>query len=448
MAPSNFKVIIVGAGISGLSLAIMLERQNVDYIILERCPSFKVLGSGISLSAQVLRVFDQLGLLEELHKVSKPLLCAEYYDQKTLRMVGRLDVSDFDKSVFFARPQLMDVLLKQIPPEKIQWGKRVLSTMQNANGAMVRAADGSTYDGDIIIGADGAYSAIRQSMYKNMIAKGAKVGKNDTAPLRFEQFCVLGVTKPLGDKYPILNEPTTKMEVILASKEISYNVYAVPMPEARISWAVGGHYLNTQVHDEENFRLSDWGSESIESIRKELENIPITIGGTIGEMINASENISNIMIEDKLFTVWYEGRTVLIGDAVHKLVPAGGQGANQAILDSVCLANLIYELPSSHPDDITRVFARYYEIRYPTAKKAIEGSAQLNKLMINQGWTADLMRSLVLNLPPSLAHLAQDAMFSGRPILRYLDPIPLKGNRKDTSKPHTLTKQKKDAVAI
>ncbi|KAG0251059.1 hypothetical protein DFQ27_009028 [Actinomortierella ambigua] len=442
MAPPGFKVIIAGAGISGLSLAIMLERQNVEYVILERYSSFTALGSGISLSPQVLRVYEQLGLLDDLRAVSKPLVAIDYFDQQ-LKKVGCLDLSGFDKrygyhSLFFARPELLEVLARHVPSEKIHWNKRILSTMQNNNGAMVRVADGTTYDGDIIIGADGAYSAVRQSLYKNMAAKGLKVDKNDAGPLRFDLFCVLGVTKPLGDKYPVLNEPTARMDVILASKEISYNVYTIPLPDSRISWAVGGHFLAPQVHDQESFRFSEWGSESIETIHTQLKRIPVSIGGTIGELIGASDNISNIMIEDKLFNVWHEGRTVLMGDAAHKLIPAGGQGANQAILDAVCLANLLHEMPSSSLEDIKRVFTKYSEIRSPPAKKAVEGSAQLSKLMINQGWFADILRSLVLNLPPSLACFAQDAMFSGRPILNFIDPIPLKGYRKDSSVPHTL----------
>ncbi|KAF9977007.1 hypothetical protein BGZ73_007313 [Actinomortierella ambigua] len=341
----------------------------------------------------------------------------------------------------------MKVLLRHVPSHKVHWGKRILSTMQNGNGAMVRVADGTTFHGDIIVGADGAYSAVRQSLYKNMAAKGLKVSSHNTQPLRFELLCVLGTTRPLGDKYPVLNEPTCKMDIVLASKEISYSVFATSVPGGRVAWAIGGHFLSERIHDQESFRQTELGSESLDGIRKVLDNVRIPLGGTIGEMIEATDNVSNILVEDKLFSVWSEGRTVLMGDAAHKLTFAGGQGANQAILDGVCLANLLHEMPTGSLEDLKRVFTKYQEIRFPPAKKCIEGSAQLSKLMSHQGRFADFLRSIALNIPLSLTHRAHDAIFTGRPILNYMDPIPLKGSKKDTSKPHKLDKPK-DAVSI
>ncbi|KAF9977692.1 hypothetical protein BGZ73_005202 [Actinomortierella ambigua] len=444
MPPTNLKVLIAGAGIGGVCLAIFLEKAGIQYEILEQSPSPKCLGGGISLSSQVQRVFEQIGLLEELRSVSKPLMHVEYFDQQ-LRKVGQLDLSDFDKrygyhSIFFARPDLMDALLKHIPANKIHWGKKIVETVQDENGTAVTCEDGSTFKGDILIGADGAYSAVRRSMYKNMTAGGSPPPKEDTGALRLDTFSIVGVSKPMGDKYPILNEPTTKMQVILASKEVSYNVYAIPMTDERLAWTVGGNFLTAKALNQEDFRHAEWGSEAFGNIRQGIETIGITIGETIGNVIGHTDpkNISRVLVEDKLFSVWYDGRTCLMGDAAHKLVPAGGQGAIQTILDAVCLTNLFYEMSSTSQEDVSKVFGRYYEIRYPTAQKCIDGSARLSKLMIGQGWLANMMRSIVLNLPPWLAHKAQDSMFSGQPQLNFLPSIPHRGECKDTTVHYTL----------
>ncbi|KAF9977688.1 hypothetical protein BGZ73_005198 [Actinomortierella ambigua] len=412
MATQRPRVIIAGAGIGGLSLAIFLEKGGIDYVILERSPSFKVLGSGLSLSCQVLRVFDQVGVLDDLMAVSKRLMGIRYFD-KDLKKIGGVDASGFEER----------------------------------EGVMVRCADGTSYDGDILIGADGAYSAVRQNLYKNMKKKGLVVRKEDMDPLRFDQFCILGVTKPLGDIYPVLNEPTTHMDVVLANKDVSYNqVNAIPLTGSRLAWSIRGHFLETQVQDESNFRFSEWGSESVDTLRKEIDPFKVSLGGTIGEMIEHSgTNVSRIMIEEKLFTSWFDGRTALMGDAAHKLNPAGGQGANQTILDAICLANLIHELPSTSVEDITLAFGKYYDIRYSTVKTAVEASGKLSKVMVNQGWLADVVRSMVLNMPKSFTYKVQDSMFEGRPLLNYLDPIPSKGATKPAYKPHSL---KSDAVAL
>ncbi|KAG0233654.1 hypothetical protein BGW41_001406 [Actinomortierella wolfii] len=442
MPPQNLKVVIVGAGIGGACLGIFLEKAGIQYEILERSSSPKCLGSGLSLSGQVLRVFEQIGLLDEMRAVSKPLMLIEYFNQQ-LKKVGQLDLRDFDKSVFFARPDLMDLLLKHIPAEKVHWGKKVVSTSQDEHGVTVTCDDNTEFKGDILIGADGAYSAVRQSMHKQMKARGNPPPKEDTDSLRFAQFALLGVTNPLGDKYPILSEPTTKMQVVLASKDVSYNAYAIPMVGDRLAWSIGGHFLDEQVHSQEDFRFSEWGSEALGNIREEVEKLTITIGETVGNVLEHTDmsNVSRVLLEDKLFNVWYDGRTCLMGDAAHKLIPAGGQGAIQTILDAVCLTNLLHELPSTSQEDISNLFSSYYDIRYPTAKKCIDGSAQLSRLMVNQGFIADIMRSIVLNMPPWVARLAQDAMFGGRPQLNFLPSVPDRGELKDTSVPHVL-KQK------
>ncbi|KAF9166977.1 hypothetical protein DFQ26_006241 [Actinomortierella ambigua] len=451
MANQRAKVLIAGAGIGGLSLAIFLEKGGVDYVVLEGSPSVRVLGSGLSLSCQVLRVFDQVGILDDLMAVSKRLMGIHYFD-KDLKRVGGVDTSGFEErygypSVFFARPDLADVLLKHVPAHKVQWGKKIVSSMQSSDGVTVHCADGSSYDGDILIGADGAYSAVRRSIYRNMEEKGSPVPKEDTEALRFDQFCILGVTKPIGDQYPILNKPTTNMEIILANKEIPYNqITAIPLTGSRLAWSIRGHFLEEQVQDAESFRFSEWGSETIDSLRKEIDSLKVSIGGTIGEMIEHSgTNLSRVMIEEKLFSVWFDGRIALMGDAAHKLNPSGGQGANQTILDAICLANLIHELPSTSTEDINQVFTKYFEIRYPTVKKAVEGSAKLSKIMVDQGWFSDIMRSVALNMPKFITEKIQDSMFGGRPILYYLDAIPCKGEVKSIYKPHSL---KDNAVAL
>ncbi|KAF9975105.1 hypothetical protein BGZ73_001366 [Actinomortierella ambigua] len=133
------------------------------------------------------------------------------------------------------------------------------------------------------------------------------------------------------------------------------------------------------------------------------------------------------MLEDKFYETWYHGRTVLVGD-----------GANQSILDCICLANLLYELPSSKAEDIQLVFKKYYEVRAPVAKKAVDGSKTLGKLICTHSFFGIIIRTIFIKLMSFLASRTMDAMYSGRPILNYLPQLPLKGFIPDSSKPITL----------
>lgn len=89
MAP-NPSIVIVGAGIAGLVLAIILERAGMHrYIILERTPTLRPLGSHIALSAMMLRCFEQLGLLEEIIEVAKPSVGNVFFDED-MNYIGNL----------------------------------------------------------------------------------------------------------------------------------------------------------------------------------------------------------------------------------------------------------------------------------------------------------------------------------------------------------------------
>lgn len=123
-----------------------------------------------------------------------------------------------------SRPDLYNLLLKQIPPQKIHMGKRVLSTEQGGNGVMVRCGDKSTYEGDILVGADGAYSSIRQCMYQNLKKRRCLLSSDDK-PIPFTSVCMLGQTRPLDpSKFPHLNDAVCRFSTVIATNR-SYSVW-------------------------------------------------------------------------------------------------------------------------------------------------------------------------------------------------------------------------------
>ncbi|KAF9203524.1 hypothetical protein BGZ59_001568, partial [Podila verticillata] len=228
MAPDPV-IIIVGAGIAGLTMAIMLERAGMTrYVVLERHASLKPLGSALLLSAMSLRCFDQLGLLPEIIKISKPQIGSVWLDEY-MNYLGEFDGSFIGKrygyfNIVMTRPDLVDILARHVPAHKIYYSKKVLSLTQTSEMATVRCSDYSLYQGDIVIGCDGAYSGIRQNIYKAIQAEYQEINvasldnkrlnsvvkplpKSDMAPLRFDQHAIVGVTSKLdADKYPFLRE--------------------------------------------------------------------------------------------------------------------------------------------------------------------------------------------------------------------------------------------------
>jgi 2-polyprenyl-6-methoxyphenol hydroxylase-like FAD-dependent oxidoreductase len=109
-------------------------------------------------------------------------------------------------------------LLAKIPPEKIHFSKKVLSLEQNKEGVMIRCADGTTYHGDILVGADGAYSGVRQALYKRL-AKYGKLPPTDANELNKGFICMVGTTKPLDPaKYPGIDGECSNTNQIIGKK--------------------------------------------------------------------------------------------------------------------------------------------------------------------------------------------------------------------------------------
>lgn len=94
---------------------------------------------------------------------------------------------------------------------------KVLSLLQNENGVMIRCHDNSTHHGDILVGCDGAYSAVRQQLYKDLKEK-KKLPRSDNLPLPFSCVTLVGQTEVLDpEEFPDLNETHCRFHSVLAS---------------------------------------------------------------------------------------------------------------------------------------------------------------------------------------------------------------------------------------
>lgn len=161
--------------------------------------------------------------------------------------------------------------------------------------------------------------------------------------------------------------------------------------------------------------------------------IPPAKPGTVAEIIDATntDRISKVMLESKLFKVWHHERTVLIGDACHKVLPFAGQGAIQAILDGISLANALYDMKSNSIEDITKAFKRYSGERIPIARAAVVGSQSFGKLLNVQGRLSDFIRKISFSRVPDWAlKMATDKLHLHRPQLTFLPMVPDRGSAK------------------
>ncbi|KAG0204889.1 hypothetical protein BGX33_008243 [Mortierella sp. NVP41] len=404
-------VIIVGAGFAGLLLAILLDHAGISYEIFERAKEVKPL---------------------DLVKLSLPTGVFNIYNSD-LSLIGSLDRTPLDligyDLVVFPRPDFYNLLLSKVPREKIHFSKKVTSLEQNKEGVMIRCADGTTFHGDILVGADGAYSGVRQALFKRL-AKDGTLPPSDADELRKGFICMVGTTGPLDPaKYPGVDDEIANINQIIGKKSL-YSWSAFSVPGNRICWNVILQLVTVEEATEHKFRNSEWGPETSDPMIKEVRDFLIPFGGTLGDLIDATprDTISRVFLEDKLFETWHQGRTVLIGDACHKLLPSAGLGAVTAMQDAVVLANSLYDMKGLTPDDINNAFTIFKEERYTKVKDQFEESKTGAKFLYGQSWLNKFMRKLIFNwLPKSLLPKGALRGLEFRPQVAFLPQVPIRG---------------------
>ncbi|KAG0368959.1 hypothetical protein BGZ54_000706 [Gamsiella multidivaricata] len=406
------RVMIAGAGLSGVMLAILLERINVPYMIYEKASTVKPLGSVMGFNSGTLPIFEQLGLLDDLMKFSLPTHGMEIYDE-SMTMLGDFNTeglkekSGYD-TILFARLQLYEFMLSKVPSEKVSFQSKIMSIEQNHLGVMIRLQDGSTHHGDILVGADGAYSAVRQSLYKHLDKKGL-LPDSDKENLRAGHLCVVATSGPLDpEKYPTVKDSISHFQrVVRPGSNHSWSTANVP--GNRIAWALVTQIETVAESKDAMFRLSEWGPEGVDAMLQEYRNYKAVVGGKMGDIMDATpkDQISKVFLEEKLFTTWHHSRTVLIGDV---------------------LANCINDMADTSLQSIEWAFEDYKEQRYPIVSGQYERSKLMAKMIYGHTWHERLLRYVIFNwVPKSVQNKELHRVMSYRPQANFLPYVENRG---------------------
>ncbi|KAF9093614.1 hypothetical protein BGX23_003117 [Mortierella sp. AD031] len=432
-------VLIVGAGLGGLMLGALLESCNIPYLIFERAAAVKHLGSALSLSSPLLPLFEQLGIFEKCETVAKPFSeVALYRESKGLIKVNDhaalVEYTGYKKYII-SRPVLYDLIREKVPGHKIHFSKRVLTISESNNKVTIQTADDCVYTGDILVGADGAYSTIREQLYE-ILKKERRLPESDKEDLFFTCTSLVGQTGPLDpEEFPCIKETECEFNSTLADgKPYSWAMFTTA--QNTICWIVARHLdaASSKAAEEErlkNNENSEWGPNAAQSMCDETRHfrLPIDDGKwTLGDMFDRTPKdlISKVMLEEKVFETWYSGRTVLLGDACHKLHPLGGHGAVTAMHDALALANLIYALPNSSSEEIHKTFAEYKAERMPLVLESFKNSQILAKSM-DTGFWGTVAVFVSTCIPKWLWNIFSRNMAKNRPQAGWLPQIPSKG---------------------
>ncbi|KAG0047058.1 hypothetical protein BGZ83_007801 [Gryganskiella cystojenkinii] len=405
--PTRPKVLIVGAGLGGLTLALLLEKAGIPYIVFERATAVKHLGSALLLGAPVAPLFRQLGIYDDFVERGIPFRTVAMYDENA-KLNYTIDSS---------------AQVPLVPREKINFNKRVLSIKEVESGIQMVCSDNSEYEGDIIVGADGANSSIRQSIYRTLKEKNC-LPPSDATGLPYSFICLAGQTPPLDvETFPELKQENCQFSTMCGVGN-KYTWVTFTTNYKTICWMVVEHLDKVSMKDNDTFKSSEWDDGAVESMCNQVRDLAVPNGpkgSTMGTLIDLTEKqlISKVTLEEKVFTTWHSGRTVLLGDAAHKFDPSGGVGATTAMHDAVCLANWINVLPSLDVAATEKIFQEYYLERYPVAVSNYESSRLFASSQL-KNFKGALARFLRRHMPRWLWLAILKKLMSKRPQASFL----------------------------
>jgi 2-polyprenyl-6-methoxyphenol hydroxylase-like FAD-dependent oxidoreductase len=340
-------VLIVGGGIAGMSLAIRLRQQGIQVEIVERKTDWTVLGVGIILQGPALRALQKVGVLDRCLQEgfgSSELLIGGANGHVFARFPQpQIAGPQYPATIGILRPALHNILMEasREADVSIRLGISVASLTQDANAVEVDFTDGTRGRYDLVVGADGIYSHMRELIFGKSI-KPTYVGQIVWRANLERPPEVTNISMWYGPRNKAGLSPFSQQGMYL------FLTQNAPTP--------------TQSEQEQLPAL----------LREQLAEYQELIG-EVRQHITDPQQINYRPIESVLLpSPWYQGRVLLIGDAVHATTPHLANGAAMAIEDAVVLSDL---LASDAP--VAQVLEEFMHRRYERCRMVVENSLQL-----------------------------------------------------------------------
>ena len=359
MAERPLRILIVGAGIGGLTAALALARDGHEVVVCEQAAQLAELGAGVQISANGARVLFALGLEAAIRKVwcepaGKEIRLWNSGETWKLFDLGAESVARYGAPYFMMhRADLHATLidaLNALRPGTIRLNARCADFTDDGGSITLELADGERVTGDALIGADGVHSRIR-----NILAG------DDRA-----QFTGCMAWRGL---VPVAQLPA----------HIRRNV--------GVNWVgPGGHVVNYLLRRAEIFNFvgiveRDWRVESWTE-KGSREECAADFPGWNDDIHAIIRNIETpykwALLGREPLSRFSHGRATLLGDAAHPTLPMLGQGANMAIEDGMVLARCL----AAH-DDVEIAFARYDVARVARTAQLVRGANEMARRFHN-----------------------------------------------------------------
>lgn len=339
------RVAVIGCGIGGISTALALARRGISVAVHERAPEIGEVGAGLQVGPNAGRILADLGVLDYLRVQAVLPERAVMKDIESGAEIIAIPLDVFPERYgapyrVMHRGDLLSALLRAAQDTglvSIHPGKELTDIRQSTTSATAVFADGTTTTAEVVIGADGIRSRVRQIL-------------GDDSPPLASNYVIYRGTFPKTDEFE---------NAVTLQTGPHHHVMHYPIR--------GGEEMNLvcSFRSERGPVGSDaWGT--VEELDAAFANANPVVRSAISHLDRSKKWVQ---FDRAPKPGWSDGRVLMVGDAAHAAHQYFAQGACQALEDAVVLADL-----AADADDIAAAFPDFESIRYPRTTAVQRGS--------------------------------------------------------------------------
>ncbi|MFF2131326.1 FAD-dependent oxidoreductase [Streptomyces olivochromogenes] len=348
------EIIVIGGGIAGTATALALHKAGLDVTVYEAHPeSAEDIGAFLTLASNGMRALAQIDASAAVAEVGFPLRAMSVLDAAGTE-VAQMPLGEAHDPLLTYRCLRRGEFNAALQAEAarrgigLRRGTRLASVENGRDGVTARFTDGSSATGDLLIGADGLNSTVRESI----------------APRTQPCFAGESVFYGYADEAPLVAE--TGRFTMVRGGAAAFGCAVSPGGETYWFARVAGEPLSAD--DIAHGTPGHWRGLLLPLLRGDATPAADVVAATVDRIMvtNATEIPTG--------TTWRHGRTLIIGDAAHAASPATGQGASMALEDAVVLAKSLRDAP-----DTESALSLYEALRRPRVEHNITTSGKISR---------------------------------------------------------------------
>lgn len=351
-------------------MGLFLKQRGISFTLYESTAEIKPVGAGIVMANNAMQIFKKAGIHQQIEKAGYQVASMKITDEK-LRTISAIQLSGYESrygvhNVAIHRADLQKILAHEIGFDNIRLSKR-LSSIVRKEQFILSFEDDTKISTDIIIGADGIKSTVRQQLFHTGKIRDTK------------QICWRGI----------------------CSSEMKGKYHH----EAYEAWGKGKRFGFVRINAEQIYWYAVANSSLVHSEEATLTDLFAEFHTDIRHLIHQTPGTSvyqSSIIDLKPLSQWVLDDVCLLGDAAHATTPNMGQGACQAIEDAYVLGELFGKgLPMKD------AFIQYQRMRIKKAHAIVNNSWTLGKIAHLENSIGVKFRNTLLKIAPASANYKQ-----------------------------------------